>query len=482
MPQGVGYKIVRTPDGTQHRFPADATDAQISEALNGPQASAPSVPAPASSHEPPKPLDPRHIANLGPALGNAAIGAGKGLLKTIQGGGQVIRSMIPDALERGMDVASVDLPVNLEPTNPQQQAGMTAERFAEFMAPASVVGKAKTALKTALKTGSGVLDALIGAGLEGASAGAVGTAQTGSVKEGAKTAAVAAGASLALQGAFKAIGAMGAKAETALIKPSTADISDGFKVENVFKHKVGGSLGQTFEKTNAKLKDLSGQLQQALKSQPGGTVNVYQVFVDTSQALEKGASKNFGQNAAIQRALQRFSDEIDPAIGGQASQGLTDLVTANEMKQATGRLGAWYHNPGGPAKADPDALAMERVANEFYARLKDAINQAVPGGRVNAINREISELIPIERAVLRRLPVEARSNVVGLGDMLAVVKGGPEGLALGLANRLSKSGRVASAMYGTGQHAPQMSTALARLLAGGTSQLLTPEPSHPVKR
>ena len=32
-----GQKIVRTPDGVEHRFPAEATDEQIDEALNGPK-------------------------------------------------------------------------------------------------------------------------------------------------------------------------------------------------------------------------------------------------------------------------------------------------------------------------------------------------------------------------------------------------------------------------------------------------------------
>jgi hypothetical protein len=401
---------------------------------------------------------------------DAVIGAGKGLLQTIRGGGQLIRNAIP-ALNHGPEV---NPPINIETTNTAQSVGKGAERVAEFMAPAGILGKAKAALKT----GSAILDTLIGAGLEGGSAAAVSSAQKGSTEGAATTGLIAGGSSVALQGLFKAVGAMSQKAETALVKPSAADIRDGFKADTIFKYKLGGSLGQTFEKTDARLKDLGQQLRTALQSEPTAKVDIYRAYSDAADELAKDAAKNFGQNAAIQKALTKMGDEIDIAIG-KSSGGLADVLTANELKQATGKLGAWYHAPGGPASVDPDAAAMERVANTFYAKLKDSINAAIPGGRINAINREISELIPIQRAVLRRLPVEARSNVIGLGDMLSVVRGDGLGLALGAANRLSKSGAAIGAGFKAGQNAPELSAGMARILAALQSQTV---PAHEVKR
>lgn len=59
------------------------------------------------------------------------------------------------------------------------------------------------------------------------------------------------------------------------------------------------------------------------------------------------------------------------------------------------------------------------------------------------LNKQISELIPISNASLRRLPIEQRNNVISLTDSIGLYGAmfDPKALVLIGANRLSKSGK-----------------------------------------
>jgi hypothetical protein len=52
----------------------------------------------------------------------------------------------------------------------------------------------------------------------------------------------------------------GQKIQQSVIWPSTKDISDGFKIENVSRYELGGSLPETITKAHAKMNDLTQQL------------------------------------------------------------------------------------------------------------------------------------------------------------------------------------------------------------------------------
>jgi hypothetical protein len=404
---------------------------------------------------------------------DVAVGVTQGAGKTAIGLGQLLASgarMIPGA-DRILpsDDQFNGLRDKLAAQNTQQTIGQGAEKVAEFMAPAGLISKAKLATTT----GRVALDALIGAGLEGAGAGAVGAAQSGSLKEGAKTGAIAGATAAVVPAALSAASAgtkmLAERVERSLIKPTKADILDGFNASNIFKYKLGGSLTDTYEKTQKAIEQYSSDLQKYtnISTQLGRKVNLLDELSSVSADLSKDAARNFGQNNAINGAVQKLLD--DPLWKQIAPNGDVDLATATKIKQAVGEMGAWLHDPSGRVIGD-DNKAMETVANALYAKLKNAITDNAVGP-IKAINKSLSDLIPIRQAIIRRIPVEQRANVLNLGDLLGFSSGH---LGLSLANRILKSGQFANLANAGAEVVGQNAAPLASAATSGIAAGVTP--------
>ena len=349
------------------------------------------------------------------------------------------------------------------PTNTSQRVGKGAETVLEFALPASKLAK----IKTALTTGSGILNALVSAGVEGASAAGVSSVQRGTTKGALTTGAVAAAVPLALQGASKPLGWLGERIERALLKPTKA-ASEGLTpsqlVSKVYQYKVGGTLSQTYDKTQKAIEQTSQQLESVLKAQPQANVDVVAAFVNTADDIKRGAMRTVGTNEELDRALAKISRELSTVV---PSTGTVNLVEANEIKKGIGDLGAWTRNPQtGRVQLDPEANAIADVADRLYGHLKTAIEANAPRGTVAALNRRLSDLITIRRAVVHRIPVAERANVLNLGDLLGLSSGT---FWVSVANRLLQSGRVANAAVSASRGVPVVAPLAGRVAAAGIS-------------
>lgn len=408
------------------------------------------------------------LATLGDFVIEAAKGAGKGLASTALGASQLIN--------RG--TAAIGLSKEVKPEvwdaarsefttahNTAQSIGKGAEQIAEFFVPGGAVAKT-AALAGKLPKGAAAAKFFSRVGGEALSSAAVHTAQTGST-DGAKavgtSAAVMSGAVAPV--ASKALKMLGQRVELALIKASARDVQNGFKVGNVYKHQLGGSLETTLKKSDEKLRDLGQQLRTELGSHPNVRVDVHQAITDAATELKGKSAKTWGQNVAIDKAFDRLLQDPDylRKTQGALVNGVTDLLTANELKQGLGELAAFKYG-----MRDPDADAMERVANAVYSKLRVAIEKAAPNpGRLKEINAAMGEIIPVRQAVLRRLPVEDRQNPVSLLDALGLATGK---WWVGLLNRGLRSGQAADVMVRAGNKVTGNIAAPAT--AAGLSQII----------
>lgn len=463
--------VVKAPDGrtvrlTGPRPPDENTLREVFAKLPAAQSAQPAAAPPSAPQgQPPSTADamlqgatmglPADISRgIAQGVGKTAVGiadlAATGL-RQIPG----VRNYVPD--ESTFDAARA----KLEPQNTQQKIGQGVEQTLEFFAPAAALSK----LKIAAKTGKGFLDALIGAGVEGTSAAAVSSAQQGDTAEALQTGGTSAVLGLGAQGVAAAIKPLGQRVENSLIKASTRDVQDGFNVANVYKHKLGGTLSETYDKATDAIQKYSDELKSYLNisNQLGRKVNLLDEIAAVETELRNKSAKTFGQNSEIRRAIDKLLD--DPQFQKIGPNGEIDIVTANEIKQAVGGLGAWLHNPGGKV-VGADDRAMETVANALYGKLKTSIEkQAI--GPISAVNKKLSEVIPIRQAIIRRIPVEQRGNVMNLGDLLAFSS---RDLGLSLANRIFRSGRAANAMVSAGEGAPAAGAAVTRTTGAGLSQ------------
>jgi hypothetical protein len=242
----------------------------------------------------------------------------------------------------------------------------------------------------------------------------------------------------------------GQKIQYNVIKPSQADVKDGFDINTVKEFNLGGSLKDTFRKTDQTLDDLSRELNTKLKTNKT-PVDMNTVYEKTAEKLGINNLENFGASGKIGDALEQLRSEIVNTVG---NNGLASIPEAQVIKRASGHFGAWQFG-----QVTPEATASQKVYSTFYNALKESIEEASPEG-VREINQKISRLIPIMNAVIRRIPVAERNSAISLTDIITLTGASiePTTLSLTLINRLSKMGSVGSALTnvkGLGQGAVQ---------------------------
>lgn len=244
------------------------------------------------------------------------------------------------------------------------------------------------------------------------------------------------------------------KIQTRVIRPTRPDIRAGYKDENVVKHQIFGSLDQALEKTSTKLKTLNSQLKGAIKEVGDvPTVKLATVVDRLKKTAQPGSGdiKQFGSLAQKNKAFREMEDELDLLFGNDANgvpKWRSTTLTFEELidlKRRVGLRGAFEYDPL-TKKTSPVGEAY----NKFYDILKKEAEQPWQSGQFKNVNKQISELIPIEQAIIRRLPVEERNNAIGLIDSisggLALQTGDPMVLTVAAANRAMKSGRVAGGL------------------------------------
>ena len=246
-----------------------------------------------------------------------------------------------------------------------------------------------------------------------------------------------------IKGIGSLLGKTGEKIQTSVIRPNATDLADGFSIKNVNKYKVGGSLTQTIDKTQAKLSELSSQLSHKIEAAKT-PVDLNDIYIKTTKRLLGNKMESFGANTKIDNALENLRKEI---ISVSGENGLVNLSEAQTIKRAAGHFGSWQY--GLP---DPESKAIERVYNIFYNEMKKTIEETAPTG-VKEINKQLSELIPIMNAVIRRLPVAERNRVLSLQDMMTLTGAvfEPGALGLTLASFISKSGRAGKIIQSIGE-------------------------------
>lgn len=287
----------------------------------------------------------------------------------------------------------------------------------------------------------GALGAVSGASEEIAGGGTLKDAAKEAISDGIKGALIGATFGVIEKGLTKGtevLNKAGEKIQMSVIKPSAHDVSDGFKIDTIQKYNLGGSLQETFKKSNAKLTELGKELNKKLGATKA-TVDMNDVYDATTKRLLGNNLENFGASGKIGNALEQLRGEIVNTVG---KNGVSTLPEAQVIKRAAGHFGAWKYGI-----TDPDSVASEKVYNVFYNELKKAIEKSSPEG-VAELNKQMSEIIPVLNAVIRRIPVAERNAGISLTDIITLTGGAlePSVLSLSLINRASKSGVVGNAL------------------------------------
>lgn len=313
----------------------------------------------------------------------------------------------------------------------------------------------KSGLKSAIKTGAitgAKAGTLYGAGtamqesenvLGGAAKGALGGALVGGAIPAAGSALVGTAKvisspfTVAIEKLAPALDKIANKVETVITKPSKSDLAHGFKVENIFKYDLGGGLGESLSKTEALINSLSEQAG-ALRGKSKAAIDLNKIVSDTADEIKKGGINTVGNNAKILNAFKTWVKELE----GIAPTGKINTIEAQKIKVALGKMGSWLNG-----QRDLDSTAMENVSNVLYTKFKNAVENAVDDpAELKAINKQLSELIPINNVLIKRIPIADRNSAISLTDIISAGAGtvNPNAWGIFAVNRLSKSGRFAN--------------------------------------
>jgi hypothetical protein len=353
-------------------------------------------------------------------LGGIAKGVGKSLAGMSEIGEKYllnpVEKFITGETPQITGIESLGIDKYLEAKTPGQRGAIGAEQLAEFFYTGKAVSVAQKAFKskdilTKAPKLKKLSDITFKAITEGLSAGTVEAIQEGDFDNNVKTAIIA-GALFPVLAEPASKVASGIY--TKLIKPSEKLLGEGFNVANISKYSLGGkNLQEMSIKTNKLINKYTDDLEKVLKKSGGADALLTGQYSDlnkliktTEESLTKNKITNFGDIKAIKRVINNLKEEIAET----SESGLVDLYSATLIKRGAGNKGAWAYG-----RVEPDATAVEKVYTKFYNVIKKDIENK-GGSEIKAINKKLSDLIPINRALIKRIPVAERNEFISLTD------------------------------------------------------------------
>jgi hypothetical protein len=306
---------------------------------------------------------------------------------------------------------------------------------------------------------------------EGAAASAAG--QMGNVSDGKPVNPKEIGLEVALNAAFPIIGGAGGRAlkktgeriTEAVLKPKDAAYNAGFKIEDLFKNKLGGSVNTIKKKATDLRADEGAKLNQTLRSS-GKNINAVQIWSETVGELEDQVKDGKLSGEAVKAISESLRKEINAVADPET--GEVSAAVADNLKRRFQRVAKPLYtaqNTGADIQGGDKAV----FAGALASNLRKKLEREVPG--VIEPNRILSETKGVKMAADHAVKRTDKNNPLSLTDILilsgltglgggavggkegAIAGGGTTAAGLFAANRASKSTAFGNLLYQMGDKA-----------------------------
>ena len=242
----------------------------------------------------------------------------------------------------------------------------------------------------------------------------------------------------------------GLKIQNVTAKISQRGAKEGAKIETIPKYNLWGNATKIQEKSQDLIKSKASELKNAIQNangDPRTQVNIYDVMNDSYKDMI--GSTTFDRDR-IRSVYNKAMEDIADRFGGNTSN--MDLADAQMLKREVGKRGDWV-DAYGKRSGNPDAGIEAQVYNDIYNNLKNKIENVGPP-EIKIINKELSELIPLERDMARRSLVEKRNEIIPLKEYIGVIgalgSGNPAVLGMVAAQQAAKTPTVGKLVYNVG--------------------------------
>ena len=135
---------------------------------------------------------------------------------------------------------------------------------------------------------------------------------------------------------------------------------------------------------------------------------------------------------------------------------------AYNFSRYLGKAGSWLD---GLQKISKEERAIPLFAEKMYFKTRDAIANVTPPGELRSISNKLSKLIPIQKAIINRIPIEERNALVNISEMFSLVQGistgNPATMLFALINRGLRSPYIGAKFVKVGRIPEKISPATA---------------------
>lgn len=270
------------------------------------------------------------------------------------------------------------------------------------------------------------------------------------------------GAKLGQLGAKAGMKAVGPKMESAAnriqgtkVKINIPEQKQGAKNEMYGKYGVFGNAQDVQQQWQKKIEDTYNQVKSKISdvelADPENYTYVNDIFDNALTTVEK-YGKSPTEKLEVQRAIESLRQKYVDAY----QDGKINILDAQAEKQVAGKKGDWLERSGAMS-GNPDASTQAKAYNAVYDAFKTTIEKKGSPG-IKELNKQLSEMIPMERAASKQVLVQNRKNPISLDDYiggLAVASSAAHGNILPgmvmLGNIVSKSPLTAKGLYGLGR-------------------------------
>ncbi len=115
--------------------------------------------------------------------------------------------------------------------------------------------------------------------------------------------------------------------------------------------------------------------------------------------------------------------------------------------------------------------AKQIVADAVYRKVREQIEAAAQnaGSAIQDLNRQMGDILPIRDAVIRRIPVAQRQEILSLKEFLGAAMGNKLGFGLSVFDRTARSPWWSNMFVKGAQAAPDIAPRIGQVGAGATS-------------
>ena len=233
----------------------------------------------------------------------------------------------------------------------------------------------------------------------------------------------------ALGQGIKAVGPyakkMASKVMDSKINALDRNVIQGYKPETIFeKNLQANTIGGLERNIEKRLASIGEDYNKALKVHDGKPIDITQAYSDAiddiGQRMSKGELASVGDG--VEAGAEKWSNAMERLMGKDGTIEIGDAI--RNFRKELGRASKF-----GKKSDDPSLTGQAEFARAFRAKLNEQISKIAP--EVRTMDKEISEIRPLQDAVEHMLKKRNKNKMLGLTDWPAIIAGGMVGGAGG---------------------------------------------------